>query len=46
MGSSLQTNEKSLQHWLEQELEMAVRVHEVRSAVEKHREEYVVTSQC
>jgi len=35
----MQNNEKSLQHWLEQELEMALRVHEVRSAVEKQREE-------
>ena len=36
---AFQSNEKSLQHWLEQELEMALRVHEVRSAVEKQREE-------
>jgi kinesin family protein 4/21/27 len=32
-------NEKSLQQWLDQELEVAVRVHEVRSAYEKQMEE-------
>jgi kinesin family protein 4/21/27 len=32
-------NEKGLQQWLNQELEVAVRVHEVRSAYEKHMEE-------
>lgn len=43
-GPSSQNNEKSLQHWLEQELEMALRVHEVRSAVEKQREERAATA--
>jgi hypothetical protein len=37
-GSGAQ-NEKSLQQWLDQELEVAVRVHEVRSAYEKQMEE-------
>jgi hypothetical protein len=32
-------NEKALQNWLEQELEVAVRVHEVRSAYEKQMAE-------
>ncbi|KAG0584179.1 hypothetical protein KC19_3G191000 [Ceratodon purpureus] len=43
-GPSTQNNEKTLQHWLEQELEMALRVHEVRSAVEKQREERAATA--
>lgn len=32
-------SEKSLQNWLDQELEVAVRVHEVRSAYEKQMAE-------
>jgi len=32
-------SEKALQNWLEQELEVAVRVHEVRSAYEKQMAE-------
>jgi hypothetical protein len=36
--SQLQS-EKALQNWLEQELEVAVRVHEVRSAYEKQMAE-------
>ncbi|OAE24281.1 hypothetical protein AXG93_1052s1040 [Marchantia polymorpha subsp. ruderalis] len=41
VGGSTQNNEKTLQNWLDQELEMAVRVHEVRSAYEKQTEERV-----
>ncbi|CAM6127040.1 unnamed protein product [Calypogeia fissa] len=37
-GSST-NNERALQQWLDQELEMAVRVHEVRSAYEKQHQE-------
>lgn len=43
-GPAAQNNEKSLQHWLEQELEMALRVHEVRTAVEKQREQRAETA--
>ncbi|KAL2652560.1 hypothetical protein R1flu_020688 [Riccia fluitans] len=38
MGNSTQNNEKSLQTVLDQELEMAVRTHEVRVAYEKQKE--------
>nr|PNR45420.1 hypothetical protein PHYPA_015191 [Physcomitrium patens] len=43
-GPSAQSNEKLLQHWLEQELEMALRVHEVRSSAEKQKEERAATA--
>lgn len=37
----LQSNEKSLQRWLEHELEVMVNVHEVRHEYEKQSEVYV-----
>ncbi|KAJ7517209.1 hypothetical protein O6H91_21G014700 [Diphasiastrum complanatum] len=37
-GVSAQNNEKTLQQWLDHELEVAVRVHEVRTAYEKQRD--------
>lgn len=39
---NFQSNEKSLQRWLDHELEVMVNVHEVRYEYEKQSEVYVV----
>lgn len=38
----IQTNEKSLQRWLDHELEVMVNVHEVRFEYEKQSQVYVL----
>lgn len=39
---NLQVNEKSLQRWLDHELEVMVNVHEVRAEYEKQSQVYVI----
>ena len=41
MKLKIQSNEKSLQKWLDHELEVMVNVHEVRSENEKQSQVYV-----
>jgi len=40
--SNLQVNEKSLQRWLDHELEVMVNVHEVRAEYENQSQVYVI----